>query len=301
MLFLASDAVATLSIQWGNNLGAMIVIWVLGSAIIWRIRRFHICAIYVASFLLFSVVRAWITGDPWLSEVSPITGPEYQLFIFFMITDPKTTVRSKFGQCVVAFLVALVEMFFRLGSEHLCSALRAFHCRPDCARIRNVDELAAELRRGASTTIVAGKSCPAIVALLHPRNRFEIFLILISATAYCSSLRAASRPPVLPRARESLHRQRHLLRPNRQSRQIPLRRSARPSGPIRFTDITAQAGIHFKHNNGAFGQKYLPETMGSGVCVLDYDNDGWQDILLVNSMDWPGHASRQVVFRAIPQ
>jgi hypothetical protein len=65
--------------------------------------------------------------------------------------------------------------------------------------------------------------------------------------------------------------------------------AARPSGPIMFTDVTAQAGIHFKHNSGAFGKKYLPETMGSGVCFLDYDNDGWQDILLVNSMDWPGH------------
>lgn len=64
---------------------------------------------------------------------------------------------------------------------------------------------------------------------------------------------------------------------------------ARPSGPITFTDITTQAGIHFKHNTGAFGKKYLPETMGSGVCFIDYDNDGWQDILLVNSMDWPGH------------
>jgi hypothetical protein len=64
---------------------------------------------------------------------------------------------------------------------------------------------------------------------------------------------------------------------------------ARPSGPITFTDVTAQAGIHFKHNSGAFGSKYLPETMGSGVCVIDYDNDGWQDILFVNSMDWPGH------------
>jgi hypothetical protein len=66
-------------------------------------------------------------------------------------------------------------------------------------------------------------------------------------------------------------------------------KAARPSGPIRFTDVTEQAGIHFKHNSGAFGKKYLPETMGSGVCFLDYDNDGWQDILLVNSMDWPGH------------
>ena len=65
--------------------------------------------------------------------------------------------------------------------------------------------------------------------------------------------------------------------------------SPRPSGPIRFTDVTAQAGIHFKHNSGAFGKKYLPETMGSGVCFIDYDNDGYQDILLVNSMDWPEH------------
>jgi enediyne biosynthesis protein E4 len=65
----------------------------------------------------------------------------------------------------------------------------------------------------------------------------------------------------------------------------------RPSGPIEFTDVTAQAGIHFKHNSGAFGKKYLPETMGSGVCFIDYDNDGWQDIFFVNSMDWPGHKS----------
>lgn len=117
MLFLASDAVATLSIQWGNDLAAMIVIWLLGSAIIWRLRRIHICAVYVASFLLFSLIRASITGDPLLSEISPVTGPEYQLFIFFMITDPKTTVRSKWGQCVVAFLVAAVEMLLRLDQS----------------------------------------------------------------------------------------------------------------------------------------------------------------------------------------
>ena len=71
----------------------------------------------------------------------------------------------------------------------------------------------------------------------------------------------------------------------------PPARVSRPSGPIRFTDVTAQAGIHFKYNNGAFGKKYLPETMGPGVCVLDYNNDGNEDILLVNSMDWPGHGS----------
>jgi len=68
---------------------------------------------------------------------------------------------------------------------------------------------------------------------------------------------------------------------------------ARPSGPIQFTDITSQTGISFKHNSGAFGKKYLPETMGSGVCFLDYDNDGWQDVLLVNSMDWPEHKTHK--------
>lgn len=69
-------------------------------------------------------------------------------------------------------------------------------------------------------------------------------------------------------------------------------KSERPSGPIHFTDITERAGIHFTRNSGAFGKKYLPETMGSGACFIDYDNDGWQDILLINSMDWPGHRTR---------
>ncbi len=69
--------------------------------------------------------------------------------------------------------------------------------------------------------------------------------------------------------------------------------AVRPSGPIHFTDITAQAGIRFVHNSGAFGKKYLPETMGSGVCFIDYNNDAWQDILFVNSMDWPGHGNRK--------
>jgi len=58
---------------------------------------------------------------------------------------------------------------------------------------------------------------------------------------------------------------------------------------ITFRDITAQAGIHFTHNNGAFGKKYLPETMGPGCAFIDYDNDGWPDILIVNGENWPGH------------
>jgi hypothetical protein len=61
---------------------------------------------------------------------------------------------------------------------------------------------------------------------------------------------------------------------------------------ITFRDITAQAGIHFTHNNGAFGKKWLPETMGPGCAFIDYDNDGFPDILLINGEDWPGHAKK---------
>jgi len=65
--------------------------------------------------------------------------------------------------------------------------------------------------------------------------------------------------------------------------------AAPASTTIQFRDIRQQVGIHFVHNNGAFGKKYLPETMGPGVAFIDYDNDGWPDIFLVNGIDWPGH------------
>src|ERR1041385_2770190 len=61
------------------------------------------------------------------------------------------------------------------------------------------------------------------------------------------------------------------------------------SQTVRFTDITRPAGIRFTHNNGAFGKRYLPETLGPGCAFLDYDNDGYPDILLVNGADFPGH------------
>ncbi len=57
----------------------------------------------------------------------------------------------------------------------------------------------------------------------------------------------------------------------------------------RFVDVTEAAGIDFVHENGAFGEKYLPETMGSGVAFFDADGDGDQDLLFVNSRRWPGH------------
>ena len=66
---------------------------------------------------------------------------------------------------------------------------------------------------------------------------------------------------------------------------------------MRLVDITAQAGIDFRHNSGAYGGKFLPETLGAGCAFIDYDADGWQDILLVNGMDWPGHTRARSTLR----
>lgn len=115
LLFLAPETVAALSVQWGNFKWPLVVIWILGVVIIWRAKRIHITATYIASFLLFAYIRSFITGDSWWAEVAPITGPMYQLFVFFMITDPKTTVKSQKWQCIVVFFVAFVELFLRLN------------------------------------------------------------------------------------------------------------------------------------------------------------------------------------------
>ena len=114
MLVLASDTVASLSVQWGNNLLPMVVVWAFGAIIIHTLGRFHITLTYVASFLFFAGVRHLVTGHPFLAEAAPLTGPMYQLYIFFMITDPKTTVHGKRAQCLVTVCIAAVEAVLRL-------------------------------------------------------------------------------------------------------------------------------------------------------------------------------------------
>jgi Na+-translocating ferredoxin:NAD+ oxidoreductase RnfD subunit len=115
MLFTAPFSVAGLSIQWGNNLWPMLVIWILGAFIVYRAKRFHVTFTYVIGFIFFAFIRSLLTGDAFLAEVAPLTGPMYQLFIFFMITDPPTGVKSRKGQILVAFLIAFVEFVLRMN------------------------------------------------------------------------------------------------------------------------------------------------------------------------------------------
>jgi enediyne biosynthesis protein E4 len=67
--------------------------------------------------------------------------------------------------------------------------------------------------------------------------------------------------------------------------------------PVQFVDVAREAGITFQHNSGAFGKKYLPETLGSGCAYLDYDNDGWLDVLLINGMDWLDHGRQMTTMK----
>jgi enediyne biosynthesis protein E4 len=121
------------------------------------------------------------------------------------------------------------------------------------------------------------------------RIRLTCCLVLLAASTGCRQNKPEARTTTTPSQVQVASTSAPLSSPPEQ----PAPASLRPSGAIQFTDVTAQAGISFKHNSGAFGKKYLPETMGSGVCFLDYDNDGWQDILIVNSMDWPEHKSHK--------
>ncbi len=115
LLFLAPGGVASLDRQWGNEIWPLAVIWLLGSVILYRLGRLHITLTYVAAFIALSFVRSAWSGQNWINEVAPLTGPMYQLFAFFMITDPATTTRTWRRQCAVAVLVAVVETILRFN------------------------------------------------------------------------------------------------------------------------------------------------------------------------------------------
>ncbi len=117
LLFLLPQAVAPLSQQWGNEWWPVIIIWCLGSLILLSLGRLHITLTYAAAFVVLSLLRSRLTGSLWVSEIALLTAPSYQLFMFFMITDPKSTTRTKGRQCAVAVFVAVVETVLRLFRE----------------------------------------------------------------------------------------------------------------------------------------------------------------------------------------
>ena len=147
MLFLASQHSASLMVQAGNNGWAVATIWVLGGLIMYKLGRFHIPLAFVAAFVPLAFLRSFVTGHPWQTELAPVTSPMFQLYIFFMITDPKTTVRGRRNQIIVAVLVAVAETVFRLAFKDKYSLYHAlFFVGP----IANLVEIGARNRLRAA-------------------------------------------------------------------------------------------------------------------------------------------------------
>ncbi|MDA1080904.1 MAG: hypothetical protein O2973_04370 [Gemmatimonadetes bacterium] len=145
LLLLAPETVAVLSHQWGNDLATNAVIWVFGLIIASRAGVLHITVSYVVSFLVLAAVRTSIFGGPLGAEIAPLTGPMYQLFIFFMITDPRTVVRSKRGQIIVVVIVALVEALIRIAGDLGLPLLSPLYASPPLFALAIVGPIAMML------------------------------------------------------------------------------------------------------------------------------------------------------------
>jgi Na+-transporting NADH:ubiquinone oxidoreductase subunit NqrB len=148
LLLLAPGHISVLSHQFGNDLATNLLIWTFGLIIVARVGVLHITLTYVASFLVLNSVRALAFGQPLLPEIAPITGPMYQLFLFFMITDPRTIVRGRRRQIAVAIVIALVEALMRLASDRGVLLPTAFNAAPALLALAMVGPVAkwADLR-----------------------------------------------------------------------------------------------------------------------------------------------------------
>ena len=149
LLLVAPSKVAVLSHQFGNDLVTNLVIWTFGLLIAKRVGVLHITLTYVASFLLLNGARALALGQPLFPELATITGPMYQLFVFFMITDPRTVVKGRRRQMIVAVIIALAETLFRLLSDRGVPMPIAFSADPALLSLAIVGPLAKwlDLRR----------------------------------------------------------------------------------------------------------------------------------------------------------
>lgn len=142
LLLAAPEHVSVLSHQFGNDVATNLVIWIFGLIIAARVGVLHITLTYVASFLLLNGLRAAALGMPVLPEIAPITGPMYQLFVFFMITDPRTIVRGPRRQIVVAVLIALMETLIRFASDQGWPLPTAFNAAPAFLALATVGPVA---------------------------------------------------------------------------------------------------------------------------------------------------------------
>jgi enediyne biosynthesis protein E5 len=169
LLLAAPERISVLSHQWGNDLGTNLVIWTFGLVIAARVRVLHITLTYVAAFLVLNSLRALALGMPILAEIAPLTGPMYQLFVFFMITDPRTVVRGRRNQIAVAVLIAVAEMVIRFASDQAWPLPTAFNAAPAFLALAIVGPVAKFLdlrssppRSGGASAVTAAPTAAAL-------------------------------------------------------------------------------------------------------------------------------------------
>lgn len=117
MMLLAPSQVTLLSHEWGNTWWTILVIWSIGLLVVTRARVWHLTLTYAALFVLLAWVRTLFNGLPLRTEIAPITGAMYTLFMFFMITDPRTVVPGRTRQLWVVLAIALVECAIRMARD----------------------------------------------------------------------------------------------------------------------------------------------------------------------------------------
>jgi Na+-translocating ferredoxin:NAD+ oxidoreductase RnfD subunit len=130
LILAAPNSLTILSHEFGNDWRVNAVIWSLGLVIVWRARLLHVTGTYAVAFLAFAGLRSLLTGAAFLVEAMPISGPMYQLFVFFMITDPPTTVSTRRGRIAVAVAIAAMETLLRLGNDWSLAIAQPFAPAP---------------------------------------------------------------------------------------------------------------------------------------------------------------------------
>ena len=117
LLLLAPSKISILSHQWGNDWGILLAIWSVGLLVVIRARVWHLTVGYLVLFAALAWVRTLFNQHPLLAELGPITGPMYTLFVFFMVTDPRTIVSGRGKQLFVLLLIALLECAIRMAVD----------------------------------------------------------------------------------------------------------------------------------------------------------------------------------------
>jgi len=157
MLLCAPSSMTILSHEFSNSAIANAIIWCVGLIVVARARFLHITFAYLPAFVVFAALRAGLHGGELRTELAPLSGPMYQLFIFFMITDPPTAVTGKRNQVIVAILVAAMEAVLRMGNDAGLPLFAAFSAAPAIFGLAIVGPIAKwiDLERSAKPVVAA--------------------------------------------------------------------------------------------------------------------------------------------------